>query len=220
MKRSILGKITQGILITVGFMLIGIVIYSLVIRRDTENIFFNWLQSVAPIIAASATLALAWAAFRSINLQREERNIERQRQALERIRIWAEETFESISRGQGHGFEGINPMQFVMQEGLRVAKGQLLSRLVKSMGVRTEAKQLGGDIYKEVELATQSLSTHIDRLGTKKDITQFREFIDDKDFGDESEPFSSLEEVTTAERKLMAQLRKVIDIVTKALVPN
>lgn len=223
---------------------ITVIIYGNVIRSRVYNnlgfaiflyaifIFIFLYEGIDVKISAFATLALAFAAFMAIDENRRLRNDnrriqeetlinERHRLALERIRSWAEETFEKISQQIGHGFEGsITPVIFIVHERLRVIKGGLLSNVVKSIGIETAAKQLEGGISKEVTLAIQILSEYVGRLGTEEDIVKFREFIGDTDFGDKLKPFNSLEEVITAEKEVLQQLKKVLDSVTKELVPS
>lgn len=221
---------TAIIICIIGFaILIGIIGYSLWDVPKAKELFpFLEISEAFPtkVIAlftallAGATFSLAISTFWAIRQNHQERTEERRRQALVRIRIWAEETFEKVSQGQGHGFEGVTPTVYIMQERLRVTKVGLLSCLVKSMGIETEAKRLESEITKEVTLATQILLRYIGRLGREKDIAQFREFIGDTDLGAELKPFNNLEEVIIAEQEVMGQLKKVIDSVIKELIPK
>ena len=95
MRRWLLDKASDWILTIVLFIIIGVIIYALFTQEDAEANVFNFLREVAPIIAAGATLFLAWAALQTIrearHMRDENRDIDFRRRTLDEIVNWVME---------------------------------------------------------------------------------------------------------------------------------
>ena len=168
----------------------------------------DWLIA----IGAFATLALAVAAFLSITSHRssllDERNKERQRLALERIRSWAEELIEIITRP--------TTQATTLSERLKELDQSLQPTLGRSVGVINDAAQLGIVLYSLVKDANVAVLEFVTRLRSKDEIAEFKiEFEVEAEF----RPIESTEELLEAKRELISTLTEVIISATEKLVP-
>lgn len=188
---------------------------------------WNWINVALVAVLVGATLYYAFQTRRQANLLnnqiKENRRIhdeslthERRRLALERIRSWAEEVVEVISRPLGWGLE--HPVPVIVHERLQSTKEDLRPTDVKSVGILKDAEQISGHIFEEVKLARVILLQFDAMLGTKEDIAEFRELFNKTDFG-ELEPITTIEDLTAWKKRILLQFANVVDSVTEELVP-
>lgn len=162
------------------------------------------------IASAGATFLLAVAAFWAIKEQHKDRKEERRNLALERIRRWAEDTFDIISRP--------SPTQ-ELKEILLILKLNLRIVHVKSVGILSDAEQLRGEVASRVKTGYLELSKFIAMLGGENDIADLKEYFRLTDFGNIT-PIRNTEQLAAAKKDVMHQLLGIIDTATKILVPK
>jgi len=167
----------------------------------------DWLIGVS----ALATLALAVAAFVSIKASRrsqlEERHKERQRQALERIRGWAEVISALLAQPS---------LQPSLQRRLKELDSWLQSTAGKCLGVLSDAEQLGGDLNSYVKLAHITILSFVARLRSEEEIARHKT---EYKIEDELKLIGSIEELQEAKREVVYALNDVINSVTVRLLP-
>lgn len=162
-------------------------------------------------LVAWATLMLAVAAFFAIRRttlsQREERQEERYRLALERIRNWAEGVFGATTMPTRH-------------MGIEMRKMELVNLLhssgVKSIGVLRDAELVGSDMRLVVNLAILAMFRFDARLRGKDDIAQFKARYN---ITDTIEPIRDTKELEDAKTQLLTALGDVIHAAIERLIP-
>ncbi|MBA7705726.1 hypothetical protein ES703_114562 [subsurface metagenome] len=163
---------------------------------------------MAPFFAAGATFFLAWAASKSIKEQREERIEERQRRALERIRYWAEEVIELVTRPTRHKLLGLRKLE--LQALLHVGN-------YKALGILKDAELIDHNLELRVRLGNLALFKFDAMLGTEEDIAAFKAKYHSTDT---INPIRDATELVEVKKELLPVLIEVINLVTERLVPR
>lgn len=193
-------------------IIIGLTIW-ITISSDhwLAKLILKYFDSWSIALSAAATFILACVAVGSIienrRIREEQTRDERHRQALERVRNWAESLFELVTRPTRHTN---------LQRRLIELDALTRSGGVKSVGILYDAEQLGGDVNAHVKAAHLFLFKFVARLHGTKEINEFRNRYG---ITETIKPINTAEELEEAKRTLLESLGDVISAVTKKLVP-
>lgn len=162
---------------------------------------FSFLNDWAIIIGATATVILATAAFATVFIAIREN---RRTSALDRIRSWAEGTFDVFT----------NPPKAQLPQVLEEIRARLQPCHAKCIGILRDAELQGGDLNTKVKSAYISFCKYLSILGTEEDITTLKEYFKKTDFGD-IKPITTTEELGRETKELIAQLTEVVNSATR-----
>ena len=142
------------------FLCLAILIQSFKTTNCLATWLFNFLSQWAMVLAASATVLLAAAAFWAIMDNRHSRLKDSKKHSLDQICSWAQDAFRVLSR----------PGEYLVLDAAErfEMRMDLTPIYARSIVTIADANEFGGDLKTKVDSASTRLNAFIEYLGPKR----------------------------------------------------